>query len=159
MKGNILKFILIASIALNLSLLGTAAYKYHKQSGYWVSPFGYKMKKDSFMFEKLDLRAEQRKALREQSIPFRAEIDEKRMKIAHKRKELFDLMRADSPDKKAIGSSISEISTMQEEMQRRITGHMIEVKASLSRDQQKRFLDLIESAMKQDGQIGCPHPE
>ena len=159
MKGNLLKFVLIASLVLNLSLLGTAAYKYYKQYGYWVSPFGNKMKKGSFIFEKLDLRPEQLKAMKEQAIPFRAEIDRRRHEIAQKRAGLFTLLREASPDKKAISSAISEISAMQEEMQGRITGHILEVKGSLNREQQKKFLDLIENAMKQDGQIGCPHAE
>lgn len=159
MKGNVLKFALIASLVLNLSLLGTAAFKYYKQSGYWVSPFGYKVKKGTFIFEKLDLRPEQLKAMREQAVPFRAEIDRRRHEIAQKRTALFTLLREADPDKKAIGSAISEISAMQEEMQGRITGHILEVKGSLNSDQQKKFLNLIENAMKQDGQIGCPHSE
>jgi len=157
MKGNILKFVLVASLVLNLSLLGTAGYKYYKQSGYWVSPFGYKIKKGSFIFEELDLKPEQLKAMREQAIPFRADIDRRRHEIAQKRTRLFTLLRAANPDRKAIGSAISEISTMQEEMQRKITDHILEVKASLNSDQQKKFLDLIGNAMKQDGQIECPH--
>ena len=159
MKGNILKFLLVASLVLNLSLLGTAGYKYYKQSGNWVSPFGYKIKKDRFIFEELDLRPEQLKAMKERAIPFRAEIDRRRHEIAQRRAALITLLRADNPDRKAISSAISEISSMQEDMQKMITAHMLEVKASLNTDQQKKFLDLIENAMKSGGHMGCPPVE
>jgi Spy/CpxP family protein refolding chaperone len=159
MRDNKLKFVLIVSLILNLSFLATAGYQYYKQSAYWTSLFGTKMKKGSFLFEELSLKPEQAKKMREKAMPFRAEIDKRRVEIAQKRKELINLMRADNPDAKAVDSVVSEISGMQEEMQRRVTTHMLEEKALLDKDQQKKFLDLIENAMTEGRQIGCPPAE
>lgn len=157
MKNSTLKFLLFASLILNISFLGAAGYQYYyKQSAYWTSPFGTKMKKGSFLFEELSLKPEQAKAMRDKAIPFREEIDRKRREIALKRKELINLLRADGPDTKAIDSTISQISRMQEEMQRKVTIHMLEEEALLDKDQQKKFLDLIENAMTEGRQMGCP---
>jgi Spy/CpxP family protein refolding chaperone len=158
-NNSVLKFALIASLILNFTVLATAGYLYYRQTSYWVSPFGMKMPKDRFLFDELSLRPEQRKAMREKAIPFRAEIDRRRQEIVKKRKELFTLMREENPDRKAIGAVIAGISGMQEEMQRRIAGHMLEEKALLDRDQQQKFLDLIESRMTQGVQAGCPPVE
>jgi Spy/CpxP family protein refolding chaperone len=117
------------------------------------------MQKDKFLFEKLSLKPEQTVAMKEKAIPFRKEIDEKRHEIANKRKELIGIMRADTPDVGAINSVISEISRMQEAMQKRVTIHMLEEKALLEKDQQKKFLDLIENAMTEGRQAGCPSTE
>ena len=158
MRSSILKFILIVSLALNISVIGTAGYLYYKQSGYWISPFGKKMEKGRFLFEELSLRPEQLKDMKSRAIPFRAEIDHMRNEITQKRKELIRLMRGDNPDVNAIDIVISEINVMQGEMQRKIAVHILEEKSLLDKAQQKKFLDLIENAMTQGKQPGCPPP-
>jgi hypothetical protein len=155
MRNSILKFALAASLILNISILATAGYVYYKQSDYWVSPFGVKMKKDRFLFEELSLRPEQLKTMKERAVNFRADIDRRRKEIAEKRMAMLNLMRADIPDKKAIDTVISDISGKQEEMQRVVAIHILEEKATLDKDQQKKFLDLIENAMTKEGQIRC----
>ena len=150
MRNSILKFALAASLILNISILATAGYVYYKQSDYWVSPFGVKMKKDRFLFEELSLRPEQLKTMKERAVNFRADIDRRRKEIAEKRMAMLNLMRADIPDKKAIDTVISDISGKQEEMQRVVAIHILEEKATLDKDQQKKFLDLIENAMAKE---------
>ena len=159
MKNSTLKFLLLISLILNISFLGAAGYQYYKQSAYWTSPFGYKMKKGHFLFEQLSLRPDQLKSMRESATDFRAVIDEKRQAIASKRKELITLMRQDNPDRTAISAVVSEISGRQEEMQRRIAMHMLDMKAGLDKNQQTQFLDLIENAMSEGRQMGCPPTE
>jgi Spy/CpxP family protein refolding chaperone len=155
-SSAILKFALAASLVLNLSFLSAAGFTYYNQSRTWTSPFGTKMEKGRFLFEELSLKPDQLKALRARTMPFRQEIDKRRMEIGDKRKALIVLLREDKPDLKAVNAAIAEISGMQEEMQRKIAAHMQEVKASLDRDQQQKFFDLIETTMMQSGQVGCP---
>ena len=159
MKNSTLKFLLLISLILNISILGAAGYQYYKKSTYWTSPFGTKIEKGRFLFEELSLRSEQVKAMKKKAIPFREEVDRKRHEIALKRKELINLLRADSPDIKAIDSTISQISRAQEEMQRKVTIHLLEEKALLDKEQQKKFFDLIENAMTEGRQMGCPTTE
>jgi len=156
MKNSTLKFLLLASLILNMSFLGAAGYQYYKQSAYWTSPFGYKVQKGHFLFEELSLRPDQLKTMREAATKFRAVIDGKRQAVASKRKELLQLMRQDDPDRNSIAGVVSEISGMQEEMQRMIAMHMLDMKAGLDKEQQKKFLDLIDNAMTEEKQVGCP---
>jgi len=159
MKNSTLKFLLLISIMLNISFVGTAGYQYYKKSTYWISPFGYKIEKGHFLFEQLSLRPDQLKALRDTATKFRSVIDEKRQAVASKRKELITLMRQDNPDRNAITAVVSEISGMQEETQRMIAMHMLDMKAGLDKEQQKKFLDLIANAMSEGRQMGCPPTE
>ena len=96
------------------------------------------------------------KTIREAATKFRAVIDEKRQAVASKRKELITMMRQDNPDRSAITELGSEISGMQEEMQRKIAMHMLDMKAGLDKEQQEKFLDLIANAMTEGRQLGCP---
>jgi Spy/CpxP family protein refolding chaperone len=147
MKNSTLKFLLLISLILNISFLGTAGYQHYKKSTYWTSPFGFTMKKGHFLFEELSLRPDRMKTMRETATKFRVVIDEKRRAIASKRKELIMLMRQDNPDRKALAAVVSEISGMQEEMQQMTAMRMLDIKVELDRNQQKKFLDLIENAM------------
>jgi Spy/CpxP family protein refolding chaperone len=156
MKNSLLKFALAASLILNLTVFATAGYHHYQQSRSWVSPFGKVMEKDKFPFEELSLKPEQMTAMKKQAMAFRAEIDKHRQEIDAKRKELIALMRRQNPDKKAIDATIKEISGKQEEMQRMIVGHVLEEKASLDKDQQQKFFDLIERHMVGSGQMSCP---
>jgi len=156
MKNSLLKFTLAASLILNLTVLATAGYHYYKQSRTWVSPFGKVMEKDRFLFEELSLNPNQMAAMKKEAQLFRAEIDRRRQEIDAKRKELVARMRDQNPDKKAIDRTIKEISGKQEEMQRMIVGHMLEVKSSLDAGQQRKFFDLIERNMGGGGPMGCP---
>ena len=159
MKNSTLKFLLVVSLILNFSFLGAAGYQYYKKSTYWTSPFGYKMKKGHFLFEELSQKPEQMKAMRDSATKFRAIIDGKRQSIALKRNNLIVLMRRDNPDRNDIAAIVSEISEMQEEMQRMIAMHMLDIKAGLDKDQQKKFLDLVDNAMSEGRQMGCPPTE
>ena len=156
MKNNLLKFALAASLVLNLTVFATAGYHYYQQSRSWVSPFGKVMEKDKFLFEELSLKPDQLAAMKSKAMPFRAEIDRRRQEIEVSRKELVTLMRDQNPDKKTINGLIKEINGKQEEMQRMIVGHMLEIKSSLDADQQRKFFDLIERNMAGSGQMTCP---
>jgi Spy/CpxP family protein refolding chaperone len=151
MRNSLLKVTLAASLILNISILATAGYVYYKQSDYWVSPCGVKMKKDRFLFEELSLRPEQIKTMKERAMDFRTEIDRRRKEITGKRTEMLNLMQADIPDRRAIDTTISDISRIQEDMQRVVAMHMLEEKATLDKDQQKKFIDLIKNAMTKEG--------
>jgi Spy/CpxP family protein refolding chaperone len=159
MKNSTLKFILIISLILNISFLGAAGYQYFKQSVYWTSPLGYKIQKGHFLFEALSLRPDQMHAMREGAKHFRTIADMKRQEIAAKRKELIEVLRQDNPDRKAIAAIVSEISGMQQQLQGMIAMHILDMKAGLDKDQRKKFLDLIEDAMLEGRQMGCPPTE
>lgn len=155
MKGSVSKFILLVSLALNFSIMATAGYLYHRQTGYWISPFGVKMAKNHFLFEELSLSPEQMAAMKARALLFRAEIDRGRLAVTQKRHEIVALMRSESPDVDVINAKIGEINFLQGEMQKKIAAHMLEEKALLGPEQQKKFLDLIEKAMSGGGQLGC----
>jgi len=156
MKNSLLKFVLAASLILNLTIFVTAGYRYYQQSHTWVSPFGKVMEKDKFLFQELSLKPDQLATMKSKAMPFRAEIDRRRQEIDAKRKELVALLRYQNPDKKEIDATIKEISGKQEVMQRMIAGHMLEIKSSLDDGQQRKFFDLIEHNMTGTGQMLCP---
>lgn len=156
MKGKLGRFVLLVSLALNITVLVTVGYLQHRQSAYWLSPFGTKMARDRFIFEELSLSPEQMAAMKARARLFRAEIDQGRQVVTARRLGLVTLLRADQPEVAAINAEIGMINELQGEMQRKIAAHMLEEKARLAPEQQRKFLDLIEEAMRGGGQLTCP---
>lgn len=155
MRISFLKIALAVSLIFNLSVLGAAGYFYYTKNAFWVSPLGIKMRKDKFLFEELSLQPGQIQRMRDKALPFRAEVDRKRQEIVARRNNLFRLMRADTTDNRAIKTALSEISTIQAEIEAMVTAHILEEKATLDKNQQQKFLDLLQKAMSQ-GRMVCP---
>lgn len=147
MKDHILKFILAISLLLNVSLLATASYIYYKQSTIQPSSMEPVLRQDGFLFDALSLRPDQVKKMQQKALSFHAEIDKKRQEIIEKRLMFIDLVRQDKPDKGAIDATISEINRMQMDMQKIVAAHILEVKADLDKNQQEKFLSLLQDAM------------
>ena len=151
MKSNILKYIFIVSLLMNVSLLGAAAYTHYKQVRSYhtapflgpigtpgpLAPFG-----QSMLFEELSLKPEQVKLFQQKALLFHG--------------GLVALMRTDNPDNKAIEATIAQINQKQEEMQKTIVSHMIEFKSMLNKDQQGKFMGMIEDAMGERKGPICP---
>ena len=165
MKDNLLKYILILSLLLNFSLLGAAGYTYYQKTRHQTSPFGFGVPGrvpvgscsiQPHLFESLSLRPEQQKLFEQKAPLFHAALDKKREKVDRLRGSLFDLMRADYPDNKAIEATIAEMKRIQEEMQKMVVAHMLEFKSMLDKDQQKKFFDLIQGTMMRRQEIQCP---
>ena len=175
MRDNILKYILIISLVLNFSFLSAVGYTHYKQTRYRMpapfagvpgkpapfgpgmpgrTPMGYAV--PGCLFEELALKPEQLKLFQQKAGSFHAALDQKRLEVDRLRTSLFGLMRADNPDQKAIDATIAEINKTQQEMQKTVVAHMLEFKSMLDKDQQKKFLDMVEGAMGQRGQTICP---
>jgi Spy/CpxP family protein refolding chaperone len=155
MRSNIGKFILAISLILNFSILITVGYMHYKQSQYRTTPLGFKIGKNRFLFEELSLQPEQMAKMKQRALVFHGEVDNKRSVIAEKRRKLFVLIRADKPETKTIETTINEISSMQKDLQKDIVLHILETKALLNKEQQKKLFDLIENAMHAGGQMEC----
>ena len=164
MKDNLLKYILIVSLLLNFSLLGAAVYTHYRQTRFGPPPFagliGGPVRPGPFgpgmLFEELSLKPEQIKLFQQKAAVFHTALAKERREVDRLRTFLITLMRADNPDNKAIETTITHINKIQEDMQKTVVSHMLEFKSMLDKDQQKKFLHMIEGAMGQrKGEI-CP---
>jgi Spy/CpxP family protein refolding chaperone len=164
MKNNLLKYILIVSLLLNFSLLGAAAYTHYRQTRFGPpplagliggpvrpGPFG-----PSMLFEELSLKPEQIKLFQQKAAVFHSGLTKERREVDRLRTSLIALMRADNPDPKAIETTITQINKIQEDMQKTVVSHILEFKSLLNKDQQQKFLLMIEGAMGQGPPAVCP---
>jgi Spy/CpxP family protein refolding chaperone len=161
MKNTVMRFVLVLSLLLNVSMLISAGYTYYRQSQRQTPLCSSGVRKTGLtgpgcLFEKLSLRGEQHTTMQQMAVAFHADLDTKRQEIERKRISLVTLMREESPDKKAIDATISEIAALQQAVQRMAATHMLEFKGMLDKDQQAKFFDLIEGTMRQGAGLQCP---
>ncbi len=156
MKNSTLKFLLLISVILNVAILGTIGYSYYMNSFHKSLSFGPGRR--TFLVKELSLNPEQANTLIKDEQSFHDDIDKMRQQIFIKRLELLDLMKSEKPDTKKIDQTISDIGKMQEDIQKKIVAHIIEVKTILNKDQQKKFFGLIKTIItkREDGKRG-PH--
>jgi Spy/CpxP family protein refolding chaperone len=147
MKNNLLKYILVVSLLMNFSLLGAAGYNYYHQSRSRLSaPINCGIQ-GNHLFAELSLKPEQIKIFQEKAASFHRALGKKKQEVVRLREGLFGFLRADDPSSQSIQENIVEINRTQEELQRMVVAHMLEFKALLDKEQQRKFLDLIEGAM------------
>lgn len=164
MKTHVLKYVLLLSLLLNLSCLGAAGFTHYRKTRHPSAaidhgPRGQAQSGSStqaHIFEALSLKSDQQELLQKEAAAFHEALDKKNARVAELRSALLDLMRADIPDRRAIESAITEISEGQREMQELVIAHMLEFKSMLDKDQQRKFLDLIQGAMMEKGAVQCP---
>ncbi len=165
MKVNLLKYLLVLSLLLNFSLLGAAGYAYYSRNRSHPPSLGYGVpagvavgpcSTQPHLFEALSLKPEQRKLFEQKAPLFHEALGKKKEEVDRLRRSLFDLMRTDHPDSKAMEATIAEINGIQEEMQKMIVAHMLEFKSMLDTGQRKKFLDMIQEAMTRRREAQCP---
>lgn len=156
MKSNFLKYILILSLLLNFSLLGAAGYTHYRQSRLHPAEPLSCDHHSNYLFQQLSLKPEQIKLFEQKAVSFHGALNKKRQEVDELRGSLFGFMSADNPDQDSIETAITRINSSQHEMQKMVVAHMLEFKALLDKDQQKKFLGLIEGAMGKRKEMLCP---
>lgn len=161
MQNKILKFALILSLLLNISMLASAVYTHYVQSRFASRPFADHGQKTGefgapYLFEELSLKPDQLRTMQHKAMAFHADLERNGRQIDQRKMSLLTLMRMDNPDKKAIETTIVKITGLQHDVQKTAVAHMLEFKGMLDKDQQKRFFDLIEGAMTKSSGLPCP---
>lgn len=160
MKNSTVKFLLLISVLLNIAIFVTILYSYYNRSSY--EPFLPGQGRGKFLIKELSLSPEQTKIFEQKEQSFFREINDKRKQIFLKRLDLLNLLKSDKPDTEKINQTIKEIGDMQEDIQRTVIAHIIEVKSILNKEQQRKFFDLLKTIImrkenERHGEHGSQH--
>ncbi len=143
MKNSTLKFLLLVSVILNAVILATVGYSYYQHTCRRGIPFGPERRQ--FLRKELSLTPAQTDLLMKQQQAFHARISAMKQQIFQQRLQLLNLMQADKPDMKQIDQSIEGIGDMQENIEKAVVSHIMDVKTHLNTNQQKKFFGFIKS--------------
>lgn len=155
MNNRTLKFILLVSLALNISMLSAAGYFFYRHYRHWSSPFSQMSGKERHIFENIPLRPDQVNALKEKSEAFCGEMTKKREDIHQLRKILYSFLSTDDQDKEKINRVIDDINKVQKDMQSAVTEHILEEKSLMDGRQQERFFELLGTSLERRKHSRC----
>lgn len=144
MKMKIITIMLILSLGFNVGVLfffgnhflmkKSFSGKRHFQEDHWL--------KDT-MRRECALTDEQAQKLEKEREGFEASIRPLKKELQQKRKELFAAVAGELPEVKT-DQLIQDLTRLQIQMEKSVIAHMGEVKKSLTPEQQKKFLEMIE---------------
>jgi Spy/CpxP family protein refolding chaperone len=153
-KRNVLLYLVIFSLALNLGTIGTLVYLRYQDQGQRFSreiPPPLHMRA---LWGDLKLDPSQRQALHALFPEHRGKVMEIRGELAQKRQELFNLLSDESPDLPAVQAKVREISVLQGKLEEELVRFLLEFKKHLKPEQSAAFLGLVQTRL--DKTLGGP---
>lgn len=154
MKRNWLLYLVIFSLALNFGTIGTFAYLRYRDQAPRISqemPPPLPMRD---LRRTLNLDEAQRQAVRGLFSQHRAKVEEMRRELFQRRQELFELLKAETPNMAVIHAKIGEISASQGKLEEELVRHLLEFRKELKPEQRTAFLDLVRTRL--DKALGDP---
>lgn len=140
MKTKTLKMVLLVSLVFNVTIMAAAGFFYFRDR--WCA--AERPGRHAEVAQKLGLTPAQEVSMKEQDAHFRGQVRKMRSGILVQRQRLLALMREDAPDKAAIAAALSEISTLQGQIEAAAIEHMLAEKSLLTPEQREKYLKLLE---------------
>lgn len=144
MKRNWLVYLVIFSLALNLSTLGALVYFRYQPPPDSPEMVGGKLHGGFFKFlHSLNLDPEQQKLLKQNFPPHRQQIKALRQQLNQQRQQLYDLINQPQPNEADIAAQITAINNIQNALEQEMARFLLEVKRNLRPEQQDQLLQKV----------------
>jgi Spy/CpxP family protein refolding chaperone len=150
-KQNLLLYLVIFSLALNVGTIGTFAYLRHQDQLVRAAAAPPPLPLRS-LWRQLDLNASQRQALHALVPGHRQRVGAIRLQLDEKRRELFNLIQQNATAA-AIQAKVREISALQGNLEEEMVRFMLALKKNLNPQQQAAFMSRVQSRLC--GPRGC----
>jgi Spy/CpxP family protein refolding chaperone len=146
-KRSWLLYLVIFSLALNLGTIGTLVYLYYAPPPEGPPVAGQPPLPMRELWQTLNLTPEQRQTLRALLPEHRRRVMGLRRELAQQRRELFDLIKGESPSLSDIQAKTREISARQGALEEEIVRFLLEFKRHLKPEQHAAFVDLVQTRL------------
>jgi len=150
MMNQILRVVFVLSLAMNLGVLGTAAYqRYAGGPAHGRTPGAGVSLRDE-----LRLTDEQARTFTELHAALQARVQALREQMHERRQAFFGILAAPSPDPDAIDLVLKEMNRTQLEMQRAVADYLLAQMRQLAPEQRAAFVQSMarRSGMEEDPQ-------
>lgn len=146
MRSKWLTVVLFLSLAINAGVLATMGYHYYHNASLTSSAPCPLSPGDSHLYQSLGLSNLQLSKMEPLAQKFHARLAELGVLMEEKKETLTDLLQKDS-DPASIEALREEMAGIQDEIQKEVITHILELKKILDPDQQQRFFYLMRESM------------
>jgi len=147
MKNNLTVSLLILSLAMNVAVLTVVGYNFYNQSHQPLPIRSFSSQKNHHFFEVLGLTPEQQIRMEPMAALFHHQLGVIYSTMKIKRDSLFKLLSQKNIDQTQIDRLREQIAAIQDNIQRTVISHLLDVKLILNETQQERFFGLLNKSM------------
>jgi Spy/CpxP family protein refolding chaperone len=152
MKGKSLLFVLILSLAINASILGTMGYHYYRDASLAKDAPCPLSPAHQHLYQQLGLSTPQLAQMGPLAQKFHERLGQLESTMKGENERLVELLGGKEVDPVQVEGLRKEIAGIQDEIQREVIAHILETKRILDAKQQKQFFALMSQSMA-TGQI------
>jgi Spy/CpxP family protein refolding chaperone len=146
MSKKTLTWLLVFSVILNISTIGTFSYfKWMKTEK--SRSFSHKRDHRDYFNKQLGLTEAQSDSMESLRSRFWQDIKPLRGQLDQARKDLFQVLKQDSLDDQKLNVKIDEISEIQKLMQRKTIENFLQHQSILTPEQNKKFIEIMSSRL------------
>ena len=143
MKKNLLILGFILSLGINIGVLATIGYNRLEKSCQGGDAEKERHAAMSFLIKELDLSPAQEKEIESLRKSLEPKVEEIRIKLREKRVQLFNLLKESQAEYEKINNQLSEIKSLQTEIEKMAIANLLQEKKILSPEQQEKFFSII----------------
>lgn len=145
--------VLVLSLAINASVLGTVGYRYYWNSWWARSAPCPLSPTQEYLYKELGLSTRQLTEIEPLARKFHERLAELGSAMKGKNSRLVELLGRGDIDPVQVEGLRSEMAGIQEEIQKEVIAHILGFKKILNSEQQERFFDLMRQSMAGGNQL------
>jgi len=147
MKGKSLIFVLILSLAINASILGTMGYHYYREASSAKDAPCPLSPAHQHLYQQLGLSTPQLAEMEPLAQKFHERLGKLGIAMKGENERLVELLGQKVVDPVQVEGLRKEIAGIQDEIQREVIAHILESKKILDAKQQNQFFALMSQSM------------
>ena len=147
MKGKSLIFVLILSLAINASILGTMGYHYYRDASSAKDAPCPLSPAHQHLYQQLGLSTPQLAEMEPLAQKFHERLGKLGIAMKGKNERLVELLGQKEVDPVQVEGLRKEIAGIQDEIQKEVIAHILESKKILDAKQQKQFFALMSESV------------
>ncbi len=153
MKPRWLIYILILSLAMNAAILATVGYRFWRGSGSHPPSTCPLDQGERYLYEDIGMSKSQLAEMALLAKTFHGKLDLFKTAMFEKKAVLVDLLSRETVDATAIENIRRDMAAIQDDIQREIVAHILQVKKIMDIKQQQRFFEIMRHNV---AQVGSP---
>ena len=153
MKGKSLLFVLILSLAINASILGTMGFRYYREVSSAKDAPCPLSPAHQHLYQQLGLSTPQLAQMEPLAQKFHERLGQLETAMKGKNERLVELLGQKDVDQSRVEGLRKEIAGIQDEIQKEVITHILESKTILDSKQQERFFVLMRQSMAGQNQL------
>ena len=150
MKNRWIEMILVLSLAMNAAVLAVVGYNYYSNRSQPITTVGHLPERDHHFYEVLRLTPAQLAKINPMAATFHERLKHFHSEMEKKKDAMISLLKGEDVAPTRIESLRMEMAAIQDNIQKTVIAHVLDVKEILKSSQREQFFDLLRRSMIQE---------